>query len=61
MGMLGYLRGSGHVALNLVQSRIVLKVKGDNVAALTLLVKMRPNGPNVATIACELAFRLVEL
>ena len=43
------------------QSRIVLKVQGDNVIALTMLIKMRPNGPNMAIIARELALRLVEL
>ena len=43
------------------QSRIVLKVKGDNVHASTLLVKMRLNGPQMAIITRELAPRLVEL
>ena len=28
------------------QERIVLKIRGDNVTALTLLTKMRPSGPS---------------
>lgn len=43
------------------QSRIILKVRGDNVFALTMLIKMRPSGPNMAVIARELALRVVEL
>ena len=43
------------------QARIVLKVRGDNVGALTLLVKMRPSSPKLAIIARELALRLVKL
>ena len=43
------------------QQRVVLKIKGDNVAALTLLVKMRPSGPTMAIIARELALRLAVL
>ena len=43
------------------QSRVVLKVKGDNVTALTMLVKMRPDGPKMAMIARELALRLAKL
>ena len=35
-------------------NRIVLNVKGDNVGALTLLIKMRPDGPNMAIIALHL-------
>ena len=45
------------------QDRIQLKVRGDNVTALTLLIKMRPdkNSPAMGIIARELALRLVEL
>ena len=43
------------------QSRVVLKVRGDNVGALMLLIKMRPSNPKQAIIARELALRLVEL
>ena len=43
------------------QQRIVLKIKGDNVTALTLLIKMRPKGPKMAIIARELALRLAVL
>ena len=43
------------------QSRVVLKVRGDNVGAMTLLVKMRPSNARQAIIARELALRLVEL
>ena len=48
------------------QERIVLKVKSDNVTALTLLVKMRPSpstihGRQLAVISRELALRLVNL
>ena len=43
------------------QSRVVLKVRGDNVGALTLLIKMRPANAKQAIIARELALRLVEL
>ena len=43
------------------QSRIILKVWGDNVGALTLVVKMRPPTPTIAIVARELALRLVEL
>ena len=43
------------------QNRIVLKVKADNVGALTLLIKMRPGSPKIAIIARELALRLVDL
>ena len=43
------------------QDRIVLKVRGDNVGALTLLIKMRPATPALAIVARELALRLVEL
>ena len=43
------------------QDRIVLQVRGDNVGALALLIKMRPGSPKIAIIARELALRLVEL
>ena len=43
------------------QSRIILKVKADNVGALTLLIKMRPGSAKIAIVARELALRLVEL
>ena len=43
------------------QQRIQLKIKGDNVAALTLMLKMRPKGPGMATVARELALRLARL
>ena len=43
------------------QERIVLKIRGDNVTALTLLTKMRPSGPIMAIVARELAMRLVNL
>lgn len=41
--------------------RVVLKVRGDNVGALTLLVKMRPAITKTDIIARELALRVVEL
>ena len=45
------------------QQRIFLKVKSDNVTALTLLTKMRTkkDSPELAIIARELALRLVDL
>ena len=48
------------------QQRVVLKVKGDNVSALVMLIKMRPKTgadgtPKRAIIARELALRLVNL
>ena len=43
------------------QHRIILKVRGDNVGALTLLIKMRPASPTIAIIARDLALRTVEL
>ena len=48
------------------QKRVILKVKGDNVSALVLLIKMRPKtgvdgSPTLAIIARELALRLVNL
>ena len=43
------------------QSRVVLKVRGDNVGALTLLVNMRPANAKQAIIARELEPRLVKL
>ena len=39
---------------------VILQVTGDNVTALTMLVKMRPNGPKMAIIARELALRLAK-
>ena len=36
-------------------------MRGDNVGALMLLIKMRPSNPKQAIIARELALRLVEL
>ena len=38
-----------------------MKVTGDNIGALTLLIKMRPASPAIAIFARELALRLVEL
>ena len=65
MGVPSHPRGCGPMALLRhsfwSQTRIILKVKGDNVTALTLLIKMRPSGPTMAIIARELALRLVEL
>ena len=56
------------VAIDLWQSmwteqriNIVLKIKGDNVTALTLLIKMRPDNANMAIVARELALRLAKL
>ena len=45
------------------QQRIMLKVKSDNVSALTMLTKLRTkaNSPELAIIARELALHLVEL
>ena len=43
------------------QQRIQLKIKGDNVTALTLMIKMRPKGPIMAIVARELALRLARL
>ena len=43
------------------QQRIVLKVRSDNVTALTLLTKMRPPSPSIAVVARELAMRLVDM
>ena len=37
-----------------------MQVRGDNVTALTLLVKMRPGSPQIAIIAREIALKLVE-
>ena len=42
-------------------SSVVLKIKDDNVTALTMLIKMRPKGPKMAIIARELALRLAVL
>ena len=43
------------------QDRIILKVRGDKISALTSLIKMRPSMPAMGIIARELALRLVEL
>ena len=43
------------------QKRVALQIKGDNVTALTLLLKFRPSGPEIAIIARELALRLAVL
>ena len=44
------------------QKRIILKIKGDNVAALYMVIKMRPAlGSGMAIVARELALRLVDL
>ena len=48
------------------QKRVILKVKGDNVSALVLLIKMRPKtgvdgSPKLAIIDRGLALRLVNL
>ena len=37
------------------------KLKGDNVAALTLLIKLRPHGPHMAMMMKQLALRLAVL
>ena len=36
-------------------------MRGDNVGALTLLLKMRPATPSLAIVVRELALRLIEL
>ena len=36
-------------------------MRGDNAGAITMLIKMRPSSPKIATVARELALRLVEL
>ena len=36
-------------------------MRGDNVSALTLLMKMRPPSPTIAIVARELALKLVDL
>ena len=41
--------------------RINLKVRGDNVGALTLLVKLRPSSAAQAIVARELALHLIEV
>ena len=43
------------------QSRTILKVRGDNVGTLTLLITMWPHNPEIAILARELALRLVDL
>ncbi len=41
--------------------RINLRVRGDNVGALTLLIKLRPSSAALAIIARELAMHLIEI
>ena len=41
--------------------RINLRVRGDNVGALTLLIKLRPSSTAQAIIARELALHLIEV
>jgi hypothetical protein len=41
--------------------RINLRVRGDNVGALTLLIKLRPSSTALAIVARELALHLVEV
>ena len=41
------------------QERIQPKVCGDNVGALTLILKMRPSTVSLAIVARELALRLI--
>ena len=43
------------------QERINLKVRGDNVGALTLLIKLRPSSAAQAIVARELALHLIEV
>ena len=43
------------------QQRVVLKIRGDNVGALVLCIKMRPATATIAIVARELALRLAEL
>ena len=43
------------------QERMRLAVRGDNVGALKILVKMRPSSPRLAIVARELALRLIGL
>ncbi len=43
------------------RDRRVLKVRGDKVGGLTLLIKMRPATPALAIVDRELALRLIEL
>jgi hypothetical protein len=40
--------------------RVTLRVRGDNVGSLVLLLKMRPSSPSQAIIARELALLLVD-
>ena len=61
MGKPGHLGCDRHLGNSLGAIAVVLKVRGDNVGALTLLVKMRPVNAKQAIIARELAVRLVEL
>ena len=48
-------------AMHWQQHRIILKIRGDNVGALTLLIKMRPDNSKMAIVARELALRMIEL
>ena len=41
------------------QQRIILKVRGDNVTGLTLLIKMRPPNSTIAIVALEFAMKLL--
>ena len=41
--------------------RVVLRIAGDNVTALTMVVKMRPDNAKMAIIARDLALRLAKL
>ena len=43
------------------QERSNLKVRGDNVGALTLLIKLRPSSTAQAIVARELALHLIEV
>ena len=43
------------------QQRIILKIRGDNVGALVLCIKMRPANATIAIVARELALRLAGL
>ncbi len=43
------------------RERINLRVRGDNVGALTLLIKLRPSSPAQAIVARELALHLIEI
>ena len=43
------------------QERINLRVRGDNVGALTLLIKLRPSSAAQAIVARELALHIIEV